>query len=295
MFDILILTFIAFHSRFIYSKGCDIMAKYKYTVNFEECVEKGETKRNDLIRKAELQGTALFSLFRNYKKNEIGMNDFVFILNNSGFKVPKATYNVFNNEYIIESPSGDIALYLLISKTGFFKNKDKKAYKATIDTLKGMYTDDVIEVGNNTEPLFNTDNNLPYSGESKANLKEIAGGKKNVKVYMPTIRKLFKDKPKVAIALCTLVVGFSIVAGSFIAYTVADRIETQKYLDQQNQYSYQQSQSAEEINRQIQQYQATKNNNLDNSFDSQNNDLEQMKMEYNQENYQGEQNIQNVR
>ena len=262
------------------------MAKYEYKISFKECEEKGNIKRNDLIRIDKLQGTALLSLFRNYKDDTIGMDNFVTILNNSGFKVTKAIYNESNNEYIIESPSGDIALYLSMSKTEFFKNKDKKAYKATIDTLKGMYTDDTIKVGNNTTPLFNTDNNLPYSGKYKANLKEIAGGKKNVKVYMQTIRKFFKDKPKVAIALCTLAVGFSIVAGSFIAHSVAIRAEAQEVINNNLQYSYQNDQSSDTINKQSKVYQAIQNGEVDDSLANPNANLEEMKMDYNEENYQ---------
>ena len=295
MFNILILTFRLFHSRFIYSKGCDIMAKYKYTVSFEECVEKGETKRNDLIRINEFQGTALFSLFRNYKKNEIEMNDFVFILNNSGFKVSKATYNEFNNEYIIESPSGDIALYLLISKTEFFKNKDKKAYKATIDTLKGMYTDDVIEVGNNTKPLFNTDNSLPYSGEYKANLKEIAGGKKNVKVYMSTIRKLFKDKPKVAIALCTLSAAVTIVGAGFVVHAVNVRKAAQETINSAYKYSYQNDPSSDYLRNDRQLYEALQNGQYGAFEANPNGQAESNKIAHNAENYEDTQKNQNVR
>ena len=217
-------------------------------------------------------------------KRLVTIDNFVGMLEKSGWNIPKKDlkpeYKNVNPEkyvdYIFESKNKKNKLHLFFPREYNIPN-----YKIFYDSALSK----LVFLSQNAEIINNNVNSI------EGNVVEKKSNK--VKKYTPTIKKLLKTK-KGKIALCTIL-GFSIVAGSFIAYTVADRIETQKYLDQQNQYSYQQSQSAEEINRQIQQYQATKNNNLDNSLDSQNNDLEQMKMEYNQENYQDEQNIQNVR
>lgn len=241
----------------------------EYAINFEG--------RSNAININQLRGTILFELFIDYIGQIIDMYRLVATLNNNGFQVDKIINNPNNTVYRIQSNHKNMVLSLSISKDLKYQQKNKDIYLPTIRVLKAMSKNATV-INNNIININNKDSIALQDGD-RPNLKLIKGTKQN-----PSIKKLLKTK-KGKIALCTIL-GFSIVAGSFIAYTVADRIETQKYLDQQNQYSYQQSQSAEEINRQIQQYQATKNNNLDNSFDSQNNDLEQMKMEYNQENYQ---------
>ena len=110
--------------------------------------------------------------------------------------------------------------------------------------------------------------------------------KTKVKVYINSVKKLFKEKPKLAIALCTLTVAVTVAAGGFVIKTVVDRVETQKLLDEYKKYSYQVNQTLDATSHNENFLQAEKNGNVDNSLANPNGQLEQEKKDYNAQNYQ---------
>ena len=105
------------------------------------------------------------------------------------------------------------------------------------------------------------------------------------KKHMLSIKKIFKNKPKLAIALCTLTAAITVVSGSIVVQSVVERKKTQEVINQNQKYSYQNDKSSDDINRNRYLYQAIKNGEIDDSLASPNRNLEEDKMLYNQQNY----------
>lgn len=245
----------------------------EYTINFEG--------RSNGININQLNNTELLSLFRNYNGQIIDMYRLVATLNNNNFQVVEVINNSNNTIYKILSQHADTKLTLTIAKDIDFQKKNEKMYISTINVLKNMSNN--AKIVNNNVFSINSLQDLESEDKSKdkdftPNLKLIKGTK-----YKPSIKKALKTK-KGKIVLCTII-GFSIVAGSFIAHTISVRAETQKVIDENKQYSYQVDQSSDDINQNRQLYQAIQNGEVDNSLDP-NNVYESFKEEYNAENYQ---------
>ena len=64
------------------------------------------------------------------------------------------------------------------------------------------------------------------------------------------------------------------------------RAEAQEVINNNSQYSYQNNQSSDNINQQRQLYQAIQNGEVDTSLANPNEYIEEMKTEYNEQNYQ---------
>ena len=182
-------------------------------------------------------------------------------------------------DYIFNSSDRQIKLHLLFPNECIreeFKNNYNIALEELIELSKNaMVINDKYSQQNDN---YQSKNNSRYRG------------KKN----MPTIRRIFKDK-KVKIALCALGAAVTIAAGSFIVHSVAVLADTQEVLNNSQQYSYKNDPSSDYINNNRELHDAIRKGQYDAFTANPNGELEQEKTEYNQENYQGEQNIQNVR
>ena len=242
----------------------------EYAISFEG--------RNNAININQLDGTSLFGLFSNYDGQLIDMYRLVATLNNNGFQVTKIINNSNDTIYRIWSNQMKTGLNLTISKDMQYLQKNRERYLPTTEVLKAMSKN--AEVINNNVIDFNSFNeNSVSKNDYKPNLQLIKGTKHN-----RSIKKLLKTK-KGKIALCTII-GFAIVAGSFMAHTIAVRAEAQEVINNNSQYSYQNNPSSDTINQQRQLYQAIQNGEVDDSLANPNGYIEEMKMDYNEENYQ---------
>ena len=231
------------------------------------------------------------------------IDKFIEILEKNKWRIPKVNlgFGKYTN-YIFESKKRlfrkpRFRLELLFpkeySRDEYRKNYDNAQKKlAKLSKKAKRVGSNVLKMSDypNEESVDIRDNDV-YNFQTKL----IVNNDKNYKgtKYMPTIRKFFKDKPKLAIALITLTAAATAIG--FGVYAVNELIETQKYLDQNSQYSYQNDQSSDTINQQKQLYQAIQNGEVDDSLTNPNEYIEEMKMDYNAENYQGEQNNQRIR
>lgn len=178
----------------------------------------------------QLNGTPLYNLFNGYNGQIIDMRRLVATLNAYGFSVVQVTNN--QNDTVYDIVYNTLRLKLTISKELSYQKKNEQIYIPTINILKSMSKN--AKVVNN-----NITNINPFQNNSQPSLKVIETTKcKGVK-YLPSIKKLFKDRPKLAIALCTLTAVATVAAGGFIVKTAVDRAETQKYLDSQKQVEQQ--------------------------------------------------------
>ena len=244
----------------------------EYTISFEG--------RSNGININQLNNTTLLPLFKNYSGQIIDMYRMVATLNNNNYQVVEIVNNSNNTVYNMLSKETNTKLTITITKDIDYKKKNEKMYIPTINILKGMSNN--AKIINNNVFNFNSfqDSSIEpavSNGDYKPNLKLIKGT-----TYKPSIKKMLKTK-KGKIVLCTII-GFSIVAGTFIAHTFVARAETQKYLDESTQYSYQVDKSSDNKNHNLQLYQALQNGEVDDSLTK--NEFEEMKMEYNEQNYQ---------
>lgn len=245
----------------------------EYAINFEG--------RSNAISINQLENTTLFSLFSNYSGQIIDMYRLVVTLNNNGFQVNQVINNSNNTIYSIYSNQMNIVLSLSISKDIEYQQKNKERYEPTIKLLKTMGKNASVINNNitNISSFQNSESEDLFSDEYKPNLKLIKGTK-----YNPSIKKIFKNKKKLAIALITLTAAATAIG--FGVYAVNELVETQKYLNENSKYSYQNNQSSDNINQQRQLYQAIQNGEVDTSLANPNEYIEEMKTEYNEQNYQ---------
>lgn len=174
------------------------------------------------VNKNQLKGTPLYNLFRDYSGQIIDMRRLVATAQAYGFVVNEIVHNNYDSVYNVVSENAPFSINMSISKKPEYIEKNGQIYKPTIEILNSM--------SKNANVVHNNITNINQFQE-QPNLQVIETTKcKGVK-YWPSIKKLFKERPKLAIALCTLTAATTIAAGGFIVKTAADRIETQKYLD----------------------------------------------------------------
>ena len=174
------------------------------------------------VNKNQLKGTPLYNLFRDYSGQIIDMRRLVATAQAYGFVVNEIVHNNYDSVYNVVSGNAPFSINMSISKKPEYIEKNEQIYKPTIEILNSM--------SKNANVVHNNITNINQFQE-QPNLQVIETTKcKGVK-YWPSIKKLFKERPKLAIALCTLTAATTIAAGGFIVKTAADRIETQKYLD----------------------------------------------------------------
>lgn len=242
--------------------------------------------RCNAININQLSNTALFPLFKNYDGKIVDMYRLVATLNNSKFKVFEIINNPNNTVYRLSSEQMNSVIKISLSKDIDYQRRNKKMYDMVINILKNISTNAKV-TNNNIMNISNFQTNDTLNQTYKPNLKTIKGT-----MYKPSIRKALKTK-KGKIVLCTIL-GFTIVAGSFIAHTVSERLEAQKVIEQNKQYSYQVDQSSDNINQEREMYQAIQDGTIDDSLASPNKELEEIKIEQNQQ-YYNEQNYQRLR
>lgn len=182
-------------------------------------------------------------------------------------------------DYIFNSSDRQIKLHLLFPNECVreeFKNNYNMALKELIELSKNaMVINDKYSQPNDN---YQSKNNSRYRGKN----------------YMPTIRKVFNNK-KVKIALCTLGAAVTIVLGSVVVNSIAVMADAQETLNNSQQYSSKNANSYNYTNNDRQLHQAIQNGQYDAFEANPNGQAERNKIEYNQINYQGEQNTQNVR
>ena len=191
-----------------------------YKIDFKE--------RCNGINLNQLQGTPMLTLFKDYNGQIVDMRRFVATLNAYGFIVEKVVNNPTDTVYNITSSNVNYLVELNISKAKNYVDKNENIYASTIDMLRDMSKN--AEVINNNVTNINT-----FQNNNQHNLTVIEGTNYKGTKYIPSIKKLFKERPKLAIALCTITAITTVAAGGFIVKTAVDRIETQKYLDNHKQ------------------------------------------------------------
>ena len=229
----------------------------------------------------------------------ITIDTFIDVLEKNGWNIPckdlKPEYKNVDPkkyvDYIFNSRNKKITLHLFFPTKEYNVPYYKKQYEKALDKLLSLSKDAVIIGDDNLTSIRNNENILNISNIQEKSEKSLNGAYtpnlkliKNGIKHGPSIRKILKTK-KGKIVLCTII-GFTIVAGSVIAYAVSERIETQKVIDENKQYSYQVDSSSDSINRNRQLYETIKQGEVDSSLANPNEHLEKMKMEYNTENYQ---------
>ena len=202
------------------------------------------------VNKNQLKGTPLYNLFRDYSGQIIDMRRLVATAQAYGFVVNEIVHNDYDSVYNIVSENAPFSLNMSISRKPEYREKNEQIYKSTMEILKSM--------SKNAHVVHNNITNINQFQE-QPNLQVIETTKcKGVK-YWPSIKKLFKERPKLAIALCTLTAVTTIAAGGFVVKTAVDRIETQKYLDNHKQVE-QQTTYANAQNQQLNNEQMEQNN-----------------------------------
>ena len=230
--------------------------------------------------------------FLNFKVNNNGliyMDGFIETLKDNNWVILEKIINVDNIVYIFYSKQYNIKLDISFTKNprylhGEYNDHYEKA-KKVLDSMSvnAKVTSNNVNEIQDYQTVLNINNvykkQEPNNNDYEPNLRLIKGTKHN-----PSIKKLLKTK-KGKIALCTII-GFTIVAGSFIAHTITVRAEAQEVINNNSQYSYQNDQSSDTINQQRQLYQAIQNGEVDTSLANPNEYIEEMKTEYNEQNYQ---------
>ena len=232
------------------------------------------------------------NIFYNYIVDNDGliyMDGFIETLKDNNWIILKKIINSDNIVYIFYSKKDDIQLDISFTKNPrYLIGKYKDCYDKAKNILDSMSMDAKV-ISNNIDSIhdYQEKQNIndvykaqeSNNNEYKPNLKVIKGTKHN-----QSIKKLLKTK-KGKIVLCTII-GFTIVAGSFIAHSITVRAEAQEVINNNSQYSYQNNQSSDNINQQRQLYQAIQNGEFDTSLANPNEYIEEMKTEYNEQNYQ---------
>lgn len=195
-----------------------------YKIDFRE--------RCNGINKNQLKGTLLFNLFRDYNGQIIDMRRLIATAQAYGFVVSEIIHNNNDSVYTIVSKNAPFSLNMSISRKPEYREKNEQIYKSTMEILKSM--------SNNAHVVNNNITNInQFQNTNQPNLQVIETTKCKGFKYLPSIKKLFKERPKLAIALCTLTAVTTIAAGGFVVKTAVDRIETQKYLDNHKQVEQQ--------------------------------------------------------